>query len=44
MPLYKGWEVGKRKRKSIIADSFDEFVVNGELNSVSLLLKIHSEN
>ena len=34
MPLYKAWGVGRRKRKSVIADSFYEFVVNGELNSV----------
>ena len=28
MPLHKAWDVVRRKRKS---DSFDEFVVNGEL-------------
>ncbi|XP_068758108.1 uncharacterized protein [Montipora capricornis] len=27
MPLYKAWDVLRRKRKSVIADSFDEFVV-----------------
>jgi len=35
MPLYKAWDVLRRKRKSVIADSFDEFVVKGELNSIS---------
>ena len=44
MPLYKEWEVGRRKRKFVIADSFDEFAVNGELNSVSSFLEICSEN
>ena len=34
MPLYKAWDVFRRKRKSVIADSFDEFVVQGELNSI----------
>ena len=35
MQLYKAWDVLRRKRKSVIADSFDEFVVKGELNSIS---------
>ena len=35
MPLYKAWDVLRKKRKSVIADSFDEFVVKGELNSIS---------
>ena len=35
MPLHKAWDVLRRKRKSVIADSFDEFVVKGELNSIS---------
>ena len=35
VPLYKAWDVLRRKRKSVIADSFDEFVVKGELNSIS---------
>ena len=35
MPLYKAWDVLRRKRKSVIPDSFDEFVVKGELNSIS---------
>ena len=35
MPLYKAWDVLRRKRKSVTADSFDEFVVKGELNSIT---------
>ena len=35
MPFYKDWDVLRRKRKSVIADSFDELVVKGELNSIS---------
>lgn len=35
MPLYKAWDVQRRKRKAIVADSYDEFVLKGEyFNSV----------
>ena len=31
MPLYKAWDINRRKRKAVIANKFDEFVTGGEL-------------
>ena len=31
MPLYKAWDVGKKKRKAIYATNFVDFVCKGEL-------------
>ena len=37
MQLYKAWHGLRRKRNSVIADGFDEFVVRGEYHGILLL-------
>ena len=30
MPLYKAWDIYRRKRKAVAANGYDEFVIGGE--------------
>ena len=35
MPLYKAWDVHRRKRKAVTATGYEEFVQGGKFSSIS---------